>query len=638
MKKKYQYRQILAFLLDLAILLVVSAAIFRLTPETNGTESNAWKHFWPGFCQLAVCISIFQLLLRTYNTLWRYAETREYLTLLLGMGGGTAFNLIVMRIFGQHVSRTFVCTSAAFSLLAMLAVRMLYRRYREDVMRRSAKGSAYTAIVGAGDAGVALLLEMQSNSGGHYHPYCFFDDDPNKIGIRIHGIRVYGPISSLPNQIANLPVSELVIAMPNVPEKRRREILNICTKTSCHVRVLPDLADILNRPEDVPLSASVREVRIEDLLGRTPVRLDAARAEGFLRGKVVLVTGGGGSIGSELCRQIARVSPAKLILLEINENSAYDLQQELLRRYGGKLDLRVEIASVRDRRRLQHIFARFQPQVVFHAAAHKHVPLMEESPTEAVKNNIFGTWNIVRLSEEYQAEKFVLISTDKAVNPTNVMGATKRMCEQLLQSRMGLSSTEFAVVRFGNVLGSNGSVVPLFQQQIAAGGPVTVTDKRIIRYFMTIPEAAQLVLEAGAMARGGEVYVLDMGEPVKILELAENLIRLSGYIPYRDIDIVEIGLRPGEKLYEELLMNSEELERTDNHKIFIERQAGIPTPVMEQMLAKLKASLESGDAEDVRRALHACVNTYHSAEEVNRRAIEQMRQSGVPAVMGEANE
>lgn len=622
---RYLYRQQMILLLDIAILLVVSLSIFCVTPDTNGTGGTEIRNFWPGFVQMLVCILVFQLLLRTYGTLWRYAESREYLTLLVGMAGGALLNLLVMHLFGQYLSRIFVCTAAAFSLISMLAVRMAYRRFRETVTRIGAKGGVYTAIVGAGDAGVSLLREMRRNPNGRYQPYCFFDDDPNKIGTHIHGVAVMGPISTIPEQIGNMPVSELVVAMPGVPAQRCREILNVCTKTRCHVRVLPDLLDLMEHPSGAALTTSVREVRIEDLLGREPVMLEAGRARAFLQDKVVMVTGGGGSIGSELCRQIARCKPSRLIVLDIYENGAYEIQQELFRRYGDALDLRVEIASVRDRRRLYAVFAAYRPQVVFHAAAHKHVPLMEESPTEAVKNNVFGTWNAVCACETYGVEKFVLISTDKAVNPTNVMGATKRMCEQVLQSRKGVAGTEFAAVRFGNVLGSNGSVVPLFQRQIAAGGSVTITDKRIIRYFMTIPEAAQLVLEAGAMAHGGEVYVLDMGEPVKILDLAENLIRLSGYTPYRDIDIVEIGLRPGEKLYEELLMDNEELDKTDNQKIFIERQEEIAPRVMERMLERLHAAADSGDPAEVRRALHDCVSTYQSADEVNRAAIAQMR-------------
>ena len=364
----------------------------------------------------------------------------------------------------------------------------------------------------------------------------------------------------------------------------------------------------------------VKEVQVEDLLGREPVQLDTKVLEGFLAGKTVMVTGGGGSIGSELCRQIARFRPGKLIVVDIYENNAYDIQQELRLKYGRELDLEVEIASVRDKERIYQIFETLRPQVVFHAAAHKHVPLMEHNPAEAVKNNIFGTYHVVRAAERFGAEKFVMISTDKAVNPTNFMGATKRFCEMILQSRTE-SPTQYCAVRFGNVLWSNGSVVPLFKRQIAGGGPITITDKRIIRYFMTIPEAAQLVLEAGAIARQSQIFVLDMGEPVKILTLAENLIRLSGLTPYQDIDIREIGLRPGEKLYEELLMKSEKLTKTKNKKIFIEQQEPIdPENIMAALEALDRAVTEELPGEALIALLRRIVPTYKSPEEVNAKA------------------
>ena len=347
--------------------------------------------------------------------------------------------------------------------------------------------------------------------------------------------------------------------------------------------------------------------------------------DGYLEGKVVMVTGGGGSIGSELCRQIAKHRPKQLVIVDIYENNAYDIQQELLYIYKNKLDLAVEIASIRDSERVRQLFAHYRPDVVFHAAAHKHVPLMEQSPQEAVRNNVFGTLNLVRAADEYGVDKFIQISTDKAVNPTSVMGATKRLCEMILQSMKGRSKTTFAAVRFGNVLGSNGSVVPLFKRQIAAGGPVTITDKRIIRYFMTIPEAAQLVLQAGAMAKQNELYVLDMGQPVKILDLAENLIRLSGYVPYRDIQIVETGLRPGEKLYEELLVASRDIEKTENDQIFVERQPGITPEELRDKLAVLAAALDQNTPGIIRETLHQVVPTFHEPEDVNPERGEEVK-------------
>lgn len=383
---------------------------------------------------------------------------------------------------------------------------------------------------------------------------------------------------------------------------------------------------------------SVGEFKLEELLGRVPITFENSEVEQFLYNKVILVTGGGGSIGSELCRQIARVRAKKLIILDNYENNAYDIQQELLARYGEKLNLAVEIASIRNRNRIFKIFERHRPQIIFHAAAHKHVPLMEACPEEAVLNNIFGTYNLVQAAERYKAEKFVLISTDKAVNPTSVMGATKRFCEMILQSMKGKSSTEYVAVRFGNVLGSNGSVIPLFQKQIALGGPVTITDKRIVRYFMTITEAAQLVLQAGAMASSAEVYVLDMGKPIKIIDLAENLIRLSGHVPYKDIPIIETGLRPGEKLYEELLMSSEELIATTNHKIYIEHQKNISRKEIKKHLKLLRKALKSSSILEIKKALKRAVPTYCDPEEINVGDLPSDRQTGLNRLRRERGE
>lgn len=382
----------------------------------------------------------------------------------------------------------------------------------------------------------------------------------------------------------------------------------------------------------------VGEFKLEELLGRVPITFESSEVEQFLCNKIILVTGGGGSIGSELCRQIARVRPKKLIILDNYENNAYDIQQELLAQYGEQLNLIVEIASIRNPDRIFKIFGRHRPQIIFHAAAHKHVPLMEACPEEAILNNIFGTYHLVQAAEHYKAEKFVLISTDKAVNPTSVMGATKRFCEMILQSMKGVSNTEFVAVRFGNVLGSNGSVIPLFQKQIAQGGPVTITDKRIVRFFMTITEAAQLVLQAGAMASSAEVYVLDMGKPVKIIDLAENLIRLSGHIPYDEIPIIETGLRPGEKLYEELLMSSEELIATANHKIYIERQKNISRKEIEKNLKLLKKSLKSSSVLEIKKALKKAVPTYCDPEEMNAGELITGRQTGLNRLRRERGE
>ena len=413
-----------------------------------------------------------------------------------------------------------------------------------------------------------------------------------------------------------MDIREVIVAIPSISSDRRQELLRkLSTMEHIRVTVLPGTMDLIAQKS---IRSQLREVQIEDLLGRDTVELDNDAVDTFLSGKTVMVTGGGGSIGSELCRQIVRHNPRRLVVVDIYENNAYDIQQELLYHYGAALDLCVEIASIRDERRVRQLFAKYRPDVVFHAAAHKHVPLMEDSPQEAIRNNVFGTRNLVRAAEDFGVGKFIQISTDKAVNPTSVMGASKRLCEMILQSRKGQGSgTTFAAVRFGNVLGSNGSVVPLFKHQIAAGGPVTITDKRIIRFFMTIPEAAQLVLLSGAMAKQNELYVLDMGRPVKILDLAENLIRLAGLTPYRDIDIVETGLRPGEKLYEELLISSRDIEMTENDKIFIERQPAITPAEMDEKLAILHTALERDDPAAIRAAMHRVVPSFHEPEELN---------------------
>lgn len=569
------------------------------------------------------CTVVFQLLFHTYDSLWRYAESREYLMLLLSAMLGFCLYEVISRLLLSTVISFLLLTSIAGGwVLGMLLLRFSYRVYRSQVIRQRVGTRTPVAVVGAGSAGVQLLEELQRNPESRYEVQCFFDDDPTKVGKRIHGVLVKGKISEMPMLLRAMDIREVILAIPSIREDRRHEILQML---SCfpgiRVSVLPSTLELIGQK---PIRSQLRQLRIEDLLGREPVELDPAPVDAYLSGKVVMVTGGGGSIGSELCRQIARHRPKTLVVVDIYENNAYDIQQELRYHYGNKLDLRVEIASIRDRERVNQLFATYRPDVVFHAAAHKHVPLMEDSPQEAVRNNVFGTLNLVQAADCYRVEKFIQISTDKAVNPTSVMGATKRLCEIILQSMKGRSKTTFAAVRFGNVLGSNGSVVPLFQRQIAAGGPVTVTDKRIIRYFMTISEATELVLQAGAMAHQNELYVLDMGRPVKILELAENMIRLSGYVPYRDIDIIETGLRPGEKLYEELLVASRDIEKTENDQIFIERQPAVTPEELRGKLATLEAALEKNDPKVIRGALHMVVPHFHEPEDFNKEQGEEV--------------
>ena len=570
---------------------------------------------------LTGCVLVFQLAFRTYNSLWRYAESREYFVLLAGRSlGFLLYSAINLALDTHLIWITQALTGSALALLWMLAARFLYRMFRLKVSSCSSEGRSHVAIIGAGNLGVALLGELKNNPQGRYIPYCLVDDAPDKIGKRVHGVTIRGPINHIRELLRDTPVTEIILAISNLTPERRAEILRLCAFTNCRLHILEDHVAQLKR-EGSTLAASVREVQIEDLLGRQSVQLDNRRIADFVQGRTVLVTGGGGSIGSELCRQIAGYQPKRLVILDIAENTTYELQNDLIHLHGADFPLSVEIASVRDRKKMEQIFAHYRPELVFHAAAHKHVPLMESCPEEAIKNNVFGTYNTAVTARKYGAEKFVLISTDKAVNPTNIMGATKYLCEQVLQGLRESGNTEFTAVRFGNVLGSNGSVIPLFKKQIAYGGPVTITDKRIIRYFMTIPEAVQLVLEAGSFARSGEVYVLDMGDPVHILDLAEKLIRLSGYTPYVDIQIKEIGLRPGEKLYEELLTQSADLRRTENEKIYVEEKRPVDAADLRHAMEELAVVVEQGSREQIFQVLHRMVPTFREPEEVNREAI-----------------
>lgn len=577
-----------------------------------------------------------------YKQIWRYGGTTQYIRLIIAdaLGGLIYLTLLYLLPF-KRITALRALALVAIDLLAAIAVRFLYQYMYEyssrksvvaRIMRRitrvvtgikidpvqSGKISSRRiniAIVGAGRVGVMLADELLKNPSAVYQPCCFIDIDSEKIGRYICGLQVFSETEFTPEVLASFPVQEIVFAMPDVDVERKQQLYAMYKNTGCKIKVYdyPDPQKIGGNKR------TLREFDIVELLFRQPVEVNDEYTQSYYRGKTVLISGGGGSIGSELCRQIAKMQPKRLVILDVYENGAYDIQQELRIQYGDKLDLVVEIATVCDREGLAQIFEEHHPDVVLHAAAHKHVPLMERNCVEAVKNNVFGTLNIVEVSEEYGVGKFTMISTDKAVNPTNVMGATKRMCEMIVQSREG-TETEFSATRFGNVLGSNGSVIPLFKRQIMNGGPVTLTDKRIIRYFMTIPEASQLVLQSGAMAKNGELYVLDMGKPARILELAESMIRLSGYEPYKDIDIIETGLRPGEKLYEELLIKTETLEKTSNSLIFVERERPLSMENIERKLAVLRAAVETDDDEAVRAALHAVVPTFRTPEEINAEA------------------
>ena len=463
-----------------------------------------------------------------------------------------------------------------------------------------------TMLVGAGNAGAMLLREMQTSPELLLHPVCFIDDDPALYHSFIGNVRVVGKTDEIPYYARRYRIRNIVIAMPSAEKADIKRIHDICATTRCKIQILPGVYQLVTGQVSV---SALRDVSVQDLLGREQAKIDLDQIMGYIEGRTVMVTGGGGSIGSELCRQIATHNPRRLIILDIYENNAYDIQQELLRRHPD-LDLLVLIASVRDAAKIDRIFETYRPEIVFHAAAHKHVPLMETSPAEAIKNNVFGTLNTARAADRHGALRFVMISTDKAVNPTNVMGATKRICEMIIQTMGRHSKTEFVAVRFGNVLGSNGSVIPLFRRQIAEGGPVTLTHKDIIRYFMTIPEAVSLVLQAGAYAKGGEIFVLDMGEPVRIYDLIYNLIKLSGYEPDVDIKIKITGLRPGEKLYEERLMAEEGMQKTANDSISIGRPLEIDENKLSECLEKLRVAAAE-DSPDLRALIKELVPTYH---------------------------
>lgn len=473
-------------------------------------------------------------------------------------------------------------------------------------------------IIGTGDCAKILIGEIHREQRDRYKIVALIDDDIRKRNFNFKGYKVQGNRNDIGQVVEEQRVDVIFFAIANVDSKEKEKIIELCNETKAKVKIVPPLMDIIDGDEDVTVSG-LRDVDLKDLLGRDEIILDREGIKEYLQGKTILVTGGGGSIGSELCRQIAKFKPKKLLIFDIYENNAYDLQNELRRKFPN-LKKRVIIGSVRDKSRLKEVFESYHPEIIFHAAAHKHVPLMEDNPGEAIKNNVVGTLNVANCASRYGAEKFVLISTDKAVNPTNVMGATKRMCEMIMSAMNSESKTEFVAVRFGNVLGSNGSVIPLFTKQIKEGGPVTVTHKDIIRYFMLIPEAAQLVIQAGAYAKGGEVFVLDMGEPVKIYDLAEKLIRLSGFKPHEDIEIRVTGLRPGEKLYEELLLN-EGLRKTLHDKIFIDKPESYILKEVNKNIEELIFMAASGDREKLIAKLKNVVPTFVAPEEINEKGV-----------------
>lgn len=582
---------------------------------------------------LYLCIMIARLCVGVYKNIWRYANVNTYLKLIVAdMLGASAYLFMGMMLSAVYLgfgsSMLIVFTIIILTLSSRFFYQVVYQKQNKfgELKKMDGNGEEFhkinIAIVGAGNVGAMLADELRRNPKAHYNPYCFIDIDKNKAGSKLNAIPVILGDGNVIETIKSMPIQEIVIALPDAKTSDKNRLYEFYKQTGCKVKIYDYMLSYDGKPKG---RRTLRDFSIEDLLFRESLSINSEMTRNFYTDKTILVTGGGGSIGSELCRQIAALNPKKLVIFDIYENNAYEIQQELINEYHKDLCLDTIIGSVRDKKRLEQVFREVRPDIVFHAAAHKHVPLMERSACEAIKNNVLGTYNTANAAEKYGVQKFVLISTDKAVNPTNVMGASKRLCEMIIQCRKD-SKCSFAAVRFGNVLGSNGSVIPLFKKQIEAGGPVTLTDKRITRYFMTIKEAVGLVMETGAMAKKGELYVLDMGNAVKILDLAENMIKLSGFKPYEDIDIVEIGLRPGEKLYEELLMKTEELDKTSNELIFIERDKPLSREEVDKKIEILLNAVDKESHEAIIEAIRATVPTYCDPDELNRIAIEKSAQ------------
>ena len=584
-----------------------------------------------------VCCFGSLLFFGAYNKLWRYFSKRDYLSCVKGIVVGMAVAYGLVYLFHKDLFWEFALLHAFVAIVGISAFRYLFRRTFVSLVATGHQEAERkrTMIIGAGNATRLLLNEIRNNqddashgestgSAKNINPVCLIDDDRYKIGKPVGGVLVAGTTSDIPKVAKELRIELIVFAIPSCPPKDRQAILDICGKTGLPVKVLPFLGNLLDTSSvgtgSTSFVSQIRDIKVEDLLGREPIKFNNSEIREFIEDKVCMVTGGGGSIGSELVRQIAKYNPKQVIIVDIYENNAYEIQQELIMEYGNRLNLVTLIASVRDYFRMNQIFKKYEPQVVFHAAAHKHVPLMENNPMEAIKNNVVGTFNMATLSLLHNVKKFVMISTDKAVNPTNVMGASKRCCEMIVQffSQQKDCKTEFVTTRFGNVLGSNGSVIPLFKRQIEQGKPVTVTHPDIIRYFMTIPEAVNLVLEAASFAHGGEIFVLDMGQPVKIVTLAENLIRMYGKVPYKDVEIKFTGLRPGEKLLEELLMGEEGLQKTKNKLIYIGKQIPIELDTFVNQLWTLKNAAQENDDKTAINALHDIVPTFTTPEEFNK--------------------
>lgn len=613
--------------------LVMTASAFVVFQLMHGAQGMNKSGLIINLCLFLVCIFAARIIGKVYNQIWRYGGTQGYVLIIFTEAIGFVVYFLISRI--TPIENYAVIRMTAFvslDLLGVLTTRMMYRYCYKSGNNKNAWGKFLllllkvfghidaankvnearkinVAILGAGNVGVSLAQELKGNKNSMYQPMCFIDVNQKKIGRYIYGLKVFDEKDNLGGIIQDYNIQEIIFAVPEINSEKKKELYESFSKAGCRIMVY-DAPTI----EDEAGKTHLREFEVEELLFRPQSFVVDERTKAYYKDKVILITGGGGSIGSELCRQIAEMKPKQLIILDIYENGAYDVQQELKIKYKGQLNMEVEICSITNKAALDRVFDTYHPQIVINAAAHKHVPLMEHNCIEAIENNVFGCKNVIDCCEEFGAERFMMVSTDKAVNPTNVMGATKRMCEMIVQSASTTGKVKYSATRFGNVLGSAGSVIPLFKRQIAAGGPVTITDKRITRYFMTIPEASQLVLASGAMAKNGDLFVLDMGQPVRIIDLAESMIKLSGA---RNIEIIETGLRPGEKLYEELLVKTEELDKTDNKQIFIERDKPLSSDAVSEKMRILSDVCKTKDDNKAREALRSVVPTFFRPEDVN---------------------
>lgn len=599
------------FLLIDAVLINLTYILSLIIRFEEAIYSNQFILYFTRYKEQFIYITLIKLIIfaffKMYRSIWRYASVEELVNIVLAAIVSNLAILSYTHLIGSNLPISVYIIATLFDMMfiggarfCLRVVKLYMDKFNQD------KNKKRIMIIGAGEAGVLVIKEYKNHPQLNSKPVALIDDDEYKQGRVIMGVPVVGKRDDILAQVEKLKIDEIILAMPSASKKDISSIVDICKKTKAKLKILPGVYELIDGKVTIK---NIRDVQIEDLLGREEIKTDINAISSYIKDKVILVTGGGGSIGSELCRQIANIKPRKLVIIEIYENSAYDIENELLRR-NKDLNLKIYIASIVDRDIMFDLFNIERPDVVFHAAAHKHVPLMEASPKESIKNNVFGTLNLVHAADKYGVKKFVMISTDKAVNPTNIMGASKRICEMIIQSVNPVSKTDFVAVRFGNVLGSNGSVIPLFKKQIEEGGPVTVTHKDVIRYFMTIPEAVSLVIQAGAIVKGGEIFVLDMGKPVKILDLAEDLIRLSGFEPYKDIQIEIIGLRPGEKLYEELFFEEENVTSTMHDKIFVAKPTFTDYKLLMKSLEEAKRIIKEGTDEDLKVYIQSIVPNY----------------------------